>query len=136
MSQAASDLEADPLQRSHTFSGPHGSPQRPGAANATHDALRSSPLRGTQSAEQVSRRRTSCVSADQGRSPLSVSNVQHFAGAALSSNNWLEAEALLAELPARLANVAIVLKAHVWPAMTAMPHAIKEGLQVRALAFE
>jgi hypothetical protein len=101
---------------------------------ATHPPHRSSPLRETQSAVQAPPsqrlRRSGNFIGKQG--PLhDIDTQQQDAGTVLGAEHWREAEALLAELPARLANVAIVLKAHVWPAMTAMPHASRQGLKVR-----
>ena len=131
----ASEIEAEPLQRSHTFAASHTSPSTFATAG---DVPRASPLRGTHSAGQVSRARkspSSCARADSGSALPEQADPQQRTGGAggLNCCEWREAEALLAELPGRLANVAVVLKVHVWPAMTAMPIASKEGWQVGTL---
>ena len=108
----ASELEAEPLQRSQTFATSHTSPNMVASAG---DVPRASPLRGAHSAGQVSRARrspSSCACPDSGSEvPAQADSRQRIGGAGgVGGCEWREAEALLAELPGRLANVAIVLK--------------------------
>jgi hypothetical protein len=88
---------------------------RSGGALRNTDALQPSPLKSVGTASSAGVEETESV----GTGVCTT----------LSGADWAHAEGVLAELPARLANAALLLKVHIWPALTTLPRKGKASMQ-------